>query len=79
MFCKSKNTYNEKKSLTYEPDDKPFSLGYGSGPIFGYLSKDTVTMGGKAIRNVKFGEVIGFGGPVFIFQKFDGILGLGWP
>lgn len=51
---------------------------YGSGAASGFLSQDHVSIGGIKVQNVTFGETTDEPGNVFLFAKFDGILGLGF-
>merc|ERR1711920_1148725 len=57
--CKSGGAprYDSSKSQTYVKDNRPFQLRYGTGSCNGFISKDTVTMGGLTIDNFSFGEV----------------------
>lgn len=54
-------------------------LAYGSGAILAYNSKDTVHVGGVSVANQIFGEVFYHEGPSFVYGKFDGLVGLGFP
>lgn len=75
-----KNLYDHKKSVTYKPDGRPFDMAYVGGAISGYLSYDTVDVGGAILKEFHFAEVTdvsGLGAPYRDFP-FDGILGLGW-
>ena len=49
--------YNSAKSWTHVPDGRAFSIKYGTGSVEGFLSKDTVTLGGMSVDNITFGEV----------------------
>jgi saccharopepsin len=51
---------------------------YGSGPVSGYESFDTMTMGGLVVTNQEFAEVTDVSGlgAAYKLGKFDGILGL---
>lgn len=54
---------------------------YGSGPVNGYQSIDTLKMGGVTVKNQMFAEVTNATGLGAAFQlgKFDGILGMAFP
>jgi len=74
--------YDEKKSSTYEKDGRKYSVQYGSGPVEGIFSKDTVTVGNIHVKGQLFAEVskVSFGplNIAFAAGKFDGLLGLGF-
>ena len=70
--------YNHSKSSTYK-NGTTFVLQYGSGPVSGVFSADTVTIGDLQLKDYTFAEVdktsgLGLG---YRLGKFDGILGLG--
>merc|ERR1711988_836401 len=68
------------KSSTYVKNGTTFKIQYGSGPVSGFYSKDTITIGDVAISDYTFAEVDntrGFG-PAWLVGHFDGICGLGW-
>merc|ERR1719329_808863 len=74
--------YDEAKSSTYEKDGRPYKVQYGSGPVEGVFSKDTVTVGSIDVKHQAFAEVskVSFGplNIAFAAGKFDGLLGLGF-
>merc|ERR1712176_1266498 len=53
---------------------------YGSGPVSGFYSSDTVAFGGFQLPGFTFAEVNDYSGLGVAYRvgKFDGILGLGW-
>ena len=71
--------FNSAKSISYVKDNRPFSIKYGTGSVEGFLSRDTVTLGGVQMPNITFGEVVRQPGLAFVAANFDGIFGLGWP
>lgn len=75
-----KNLYDHKKSVTYKPDGRPFDIGYVSGPVSGYLSYDTLDVGGASLKEFHFAEVTDVSGLGSLYRDLptDGILGLGW-
>jgi hypothetical protein len=75
-----KDIYNSKKSSTYVPNGTTFNIQYGSGPVSGFYSEDTMTIGPYAIPSYTFAEVnVTKGlGPAYSLGKFDGIAGMGW-
>lgn len=76
--CFIHSTYKSSKSSTYHKDGENFEIQYGSGGVKGFLSQDTVSLGGVAASNVTFGEVTTLSGLSFLAAKFDGILGMGF-
>jgi len=74
--------YNEAKSKTYEKDGRQYKVQYGSGPVEGVFSKDTVTVGSIDVKGQPFAEVskVSFGplNLAFAAGKFDGLMGLGF-
>jgi len=75
-----KHKYDSSKSSTYVKNGTEFKIMYGSGPVSGIWSDDTVTMGGLTVKKQAFAEVENAGGLGLAYGigKFDGILGLGW-
>ena len=79
-FLSQKNIYDHSKSSTYKKNGTTFAIQYGSGPVSGVFSADTVTIGDLKLQDYTFAEVdktsgLGLG---YRLGKFDGILGLGW-
>ena len=54
---------------------------YGSGPVSGFQSVDTLNMGGIVVSNQMFAEVVDASGlgAAYKLGKFDGILGMAFP
>jgi len=76
----SHNLYSHDKSSTYTKNDTVFKIMYGSGPVSGVYSADSVNIGAFKLKDFTFAEVddtsgLGLG---YRIGKFDGILGLGW-
>jgi len=69
--------YDSAKSTTYTKDGQSFALQYGTGSCTGFISQDSVAMGGQTITGFKFGEVTKEAADVFGQAPFDGILGMG--
>jgi hypothetical protein len=70
--------YNHAKSTTYKADSSEFASQYGSGPVSGFISVDTISFGGLTVPNQKFAEinnVTGLGDG-YLDGPFDGIIGL---
>uniref|UniRef100_A0A0A9X7Q9 Cathepsin E n=1 Tax=Lygus hesperus TaxID=30085 RepID=A0A0A9X7Q9_LYGHE len=79
-YCGSsvQNCYSSDQSTTYQMNGSPVTIQYGSGAMVGFLSEDTVTIGGNiVINNQLFGEAVTEQGT--LNQPYDGILGLGYP
>jgi hypothetical protein len=76
--CANHSTYDSNKSSTYVKNGIPLILPYGSG-LIGYLSKDTVGLGGLTLPTTTFGEITVEPGLLFMQSPFDGVLGLGYP
>ncbi len=53
-------------------------IAYGTGFVLGYLSNDTVTLGGVTAKNIEFGQVL-YMANFFSQVPIDGILGLAFP
>jgi hypothetical protein len=76
--CGSHPEYDSTKSSTYVKNGTTFALQYGSGPVSGFLSKDTVTVGDEVVADQTFAEindVTGLG-LAYSLGKFDGICGM---
>jgi len=74
------NYYDNSKSSTYVKNGTTFAIEYGSGPVAGEYSVDTMSIGGVDVENYLFAEandVSGLG-PAYGVGKFDGILGMAW-
>lgn len=76
----SHHIYNHAKSSTYVANNTIFNIRYGSGPVSGVYSADTVHIGSVEVPSYTFAEVnntkgLGLG---YTIGKFDGICGMGW-
>ncbi|XP_043932137.1 renin-like [Protopterus annectens] len=76
--CYSHNRYDSSKSKTYVANGTAFSIQYGSGTVRGFLSQDVVTVAGIQVVQV-FAEATAMPAFPFVFAKFDGVLGMGYP
>lgn len=78
--CGSHPLYDDSKSSTYVKNGSTFAIQYGSGPVSGFFSEDTVTVGDVSIPNQALAEVNNVKGLGLAYSvgKFDGILGLGF-
>jgi hypothetical protein len=79
--CGRHAKYDSSKSSTYVANGTTFDIMYGSGPVSGYQSFDTLNMGGLVLASQEFAEVTDAGGlgAAYKLGKFDGILGMAFP
>jgi len=76
IACRTHRRYNDGKSSTYVANGTDFSIQYGSGAVSGFISQDTLGMGGLNVVKQQFGEALHEPGITFVAAKFDGILGM---
>ncbi|KAM4571672.1 renin [Fundulus diaphanus] len=76
--CFTHNRYDSSQSHTHVSNGTGFSINYASGTIRGFLSEDVVVVGGLPVVQV-FAEATSLSAMPFIFAKFDGVLGMGYP
>ena len=79
--CGRHAKYDSSKSSTYVANGTSFDIMYGSGPVSGFQSIDTLNMGGVIVSNQMFAEVEDASGlgAAYKLGKFDGILGMAFP
>ncbi|KAI8645317.1 endopeptidase [Parasitella parasitica] len=78
IACFLHKRYDSQKSQSFSENGTEFSIRYGTGALEGFISEDTLTLGGIRIENQGFAESVKEPGFTFAFAKFDGILGLGY-
>lgn len=76
--CELKVGFNSSRSSSFISDGAPFGVHYGTAVVQGFISKDTVSIGGIQIPEQEFGEASKVFGAVFREAHFDGIFGLGF-
>ncbi len=74
----SHHHYNHDASKSYKANGTDFHIQYGSGPVSGYLSQDSLTVGSLTLKDQYFAEInVTKGlGPAYYMGHFDGIFGL---
>jgi len=76
------NLYDHTKSSTYVANGSIFKIEYGSGPVAGFYSYDTLGWAQSELTHTQFAEVTdvsGLGKAAWALAAFDGILGMAWP
>lgn len=78
--CGLKIKYDSAKSKTYVKNGTAWKIMYGSGPVSGFLSEDSVAVGDITVPGQVFAEVTDVSGLGLAYSvgKFAGILGLGF-
>jgi hypothetical protein len=78
--CGLKPKYKSSQSSTYHANGTKFHIQYGSGPVDGFLSQDSVGWGGMTVRSQLFAEITDVSGlgMAFLIGQFAGILGMGF-
>lgn len=75
--CQNHAKYNNTESSSYIKNGEKFLIRYRIGNVFGFLSEDTVNVGGMTVVNQTFAEALMIPAP-FYDDKFDAIIGLGF-
>ncbi|XP_053100015.1 embryonic pepsinogen-like [Hemicordylus capensis] len=77
--CQNHNRFNPSQSSTFRSTQQTVSIQYGTGSMTGIFGYDTVLVAGLTDSNQIFGLSTSEPGIIFVYSKFDGILGLGYP
>ncbi|RKF63699.1 Vacuolar protease A [Erysiphe neolycopersici] len=78
IACYRRQKYDSSPSATYRPNGKTINIQYNSGILSGIVSQDVVSIGDLVIKDQLFAEVEKVPGRSFAFDRFDGVLGLGF-
>ncbi|EYU33885.1 hypothetical protein ABFS82_08G151200 [Erythranthe guttata] len=78
VSCFFHTKYKSSQSSTYKKNGKSAAIQYGTGAISGFVSEDSVKIGGLVVKDQEFIEATSEPGVTFLVAKFDGILGLGF-
>merc|ERR1719326_360366 len=73
-FFSKHQYYDHSKSSTYVQNGTTFNIQYGSGPVSGVYSQETVSIGGVDVAEYTFAEVDNVKGlgPAYSVGHFDG-------
>jgi len=76
--CGRHSKYYSTRSSTYAANGTEFKILYGSGPVSGFQSVETLGVGGLQVLKQEFAEVTDASGlgAAYKLGKFDGILGM---
>ncbi|KAG0182353.1 Vacuolar protease A [Apophysomyces sp. BC1034] len=78
IACFLHRRYDSSKSHTHHENGTEFAIQYGTGSLEGFISEDTLNVGGIKIHKQQFAESVKEPGFVFAIARFDGIFGLGY-
>jgi len=74
--CQAHHKYNSSQSSSYVANGTAFAIQYGTGSLTGFISQDTMNIGGLNVKNQNFAEAMVEPGNTFVDAAFDGILGM---
>lgn len=78
LDCKLHRQYDSSSSSSYRENGSRFEINYGSrgDGASGYISQDTVSIGGLSVNSQDFAEATDVNGEQFVYGKRDGVFGL---
>ncbi|CAF9942737.1 MAG: Vacuolar protease A [Alectoria fallacina] len=78
LDCKLHRQYDSSSSSSYRENGSRFEIDYGSrgDGASGYISQDTVSIGGLSVNGQDFAEATDVHGEQFVYGKRDGVFGL---
>ncbi|OQR95391.1 aspartyl protease family A01A [Thraustotheca clavata] len=71
------NFYNHNKSSSYMANGEEIEIRGNGGIVYGFLSQDTLSVGGISIHDQVFAEINHIGMPYKV-KSYDGVFGLGF-
>ncbi|CAO3599107.1 unnamed protein product [Absidia cylindrospora] len=78
IACYLHRRYDSEKSSTFKENGTEFAIQYGTGSLEGFISQDTLQIGGLKVKDQGFAESVKEPGFTFALARFDGILGMGY-
>ncbi|GAA5795371.1 endopeptidase [Helicostylum pulchrum] len=78
IACFMHRRYDSGQSETFRENGTEFAIQYGTGSLEGFISQDTLRVGGIKIEDQGFAESVKEPGFTFALARFDGIFGLGY-
>ena len=75
--CANRLKYDPALSQTNRNRDRDFTIQYGTGGVYGIVSRDTLGLGPLSVKNTRFAEASQM--LDMDYDAFDGIIGLGFP
>ena len=78
IACFLHTRYDSTASDSFHENGTDFSIQYGTGSLDGFISEETLTMGGIQVTHQGFAESTSEPGFTFALAQFDGILGMGF-